>query len=155
LAGGSLAAVGVNFFKGRLKASGIGLHYFRPLPPIRGAEGTATFDTTHFVADFSSGGVGNLAIKGAHLEITGLDKSQQIIAIEGDADGPVKDALQLLDDPSLGFPRKVGINPTESDGTAQTHLTFRFPAIKVLPFEKMQLTAASQIANGRLGHVFL
>src|SRR5439155_23517436 len=80
---------------------------------------------------------------------------QQSVAVEGDVDGPVKDALLLLDNPRLGFAKKVGIEVADSDGMAQTHLTFRFPAIKELPFERVQLTAAAKIENGRLGHVFL
>ncbi len=154
-AGGDLAAPSVRLFGGTLKASGIGLHYLRPLPPIRGAEGTATFDASQFVADFASGGVGNLALERGHLVISGLDKAEQIIDVEGDVQGPLKDALLLLDNPRLGYPKKVGINAAESDGTTQTHLTFRFPAIKELAFEQVQLTAASKIEGARLGGIFL
>ena len=154
-AGGDLAAPTVHLFGGKLRASGIGLHYLRPLPPIRGAEGTAMFDTGKFVADFTSGGVGNLALERGHLVISGLDKVEQIIDVEGDVQGPLKDALLLLDSPRLGYPKKVGINAVESEGTTQTHLTFRFPAIKELAFEQIQLTAASKIGNARLGGVFL
>jgi hypothetical protein len=154
-AGGDLAAPTVRHFGGKLKASGIGLHYLRPLPPIRGAEGTARFDGTQFVADFASGGVGNIALKRGHLVISGLDKAQQIIDVEGDVEGPLRDALLLLDNPRLGYPKKVGIKAAESEGTTQTHLTFRFPAIKELPFERVQLTATSKIANARLGGIFL
>ncbi len=154
-AGGDLGAASLRAFGGKLKASGIGLHYLRPLPPIRGAEGTATFDASQFVADFASGGVGNLALQRGHLVISGLDKVAQIIAVEGDVKGPLKDALLLLDNPRLGYPRRVGIKAAESDGTTQTHLTFRFPAIKELAFEQVQLTAASKIEGARLGGIFL
>jgi hypothetical protein len=155
LLGGDAAAVSVRSFAGKLKANGLSIHYLPPLPPLRGVNGTASFDTTKFVADFGSGGVGNLALKKGHLEITGLDKPDQVIDVAGDVDGPVKDALQLLDNPRLGFPKKVGIDPADSAGTAQTHLTFRFPAIKYLPFEKVQLTADAKIADARLGKIFL
>jgi hypothetical protein len=153
-AGGDLDSPTVLAFGGKLKATGVGLHYLRPLPPIRGANGIASFDATKFVADFSSGGVGSLAIKRAHLTISGLDTADQIIDVEGDVHGPLREALQLLDNPRLGYARKVGINPAESDGTVSTHLAFRFPAKKYLPFEKVQLTAAAKIDNAKLGGAF-
>ncbi len=154
-AGGDFAAPDLLGFGGKLKASGLQLHYLRPLPPIRGINGTATFDASRFVADFGSGGTGNLALKRGHLVITGLDKVEQIIDVEGDVEGPVRDALMLLDNPRLGFPKKVGIKAADSSGVTQTHLTFRFPAIKVLPFERVQLTATSKIENASLGAIFL
>jgi Protein of unknown function/AsmA-like C-terminal region len=154
-AGGDFGAPNLRVFGGKLKATGLELYYLAPLPPMRGVDGTATFDAGQFVADFGSGGVGKLALKRGHLVISGLDKVEQIIAVEGDVEGPVHDALVLLDNPRLGFPRKVGIDPATSGGVTQTHLTFRFPAIKVLPFEKVQLTAKSKIENASLGHIFL
>lgn len=155
LLGGDTAAISVRSFAGKLAANGLSIHYFPPLPPLRGVNGTASFDTGKFVADFGSGGVGNLALKKGHLEITGLDQPNQIINIVGDVEGPVKDALLLLDNPRLGLPKKVGIDPTTSAGSAQTHLTFRFPAIDNLPFERVQLGAEAKIVNARLGKIFL
>jgi hypothetical protein len=154
-AGGEFASPSVRILKGKLKASGIGLHYLRPLPPIRGAEGTATFDATQFVADFASGGVDQLAIERGHLVISGLDKHEQIIDVAGDVKGPLKSVLLLLDNPRLGYPKKVGIDPAESAGTTETHLEFRFPAINNLAFERVQMTAAAKIQGARLGGVFL
>ena len=155
LLGGDTAAISVRSFAGKLTASGLSIHYFPPLPPLRGVNGTASFNTGKFIADFGSGGVGNLALKKGHLEITGLDQPNQIIDIGGDVDGPVKDALQLLDHAPLGFPKKVGINAADSAGSAQVHLTFRFPAINNLPFEKVQLGATAKVVNAKLGKIFL
>ncbi len=155
LIGGDPAAVAVRSFDGKLTASNLTIHYLEPLPPLRGVNGTATFDSSKFVADFGSGGVGNLALKKGHLEITGLDKNDQIIDVAGDVDGPVKDALLLLDNPRLGFPKKVGIDSADSGGQAATHLSFRFPAIKNIPFEKVQLGAQAKITDARLGKIFL
>jgi Protein of unknown function/AsmA-like C-terminal region len=153
-AGGDLDAPTVQGFGGKLRASGLGLHYLNPLPPIRGAQGTATFDANKFVADFASGGVGQLVIQRGHLAITALDQPDQIIAIEGDVAGPLKDALQLLDNQRLGYPHRIGIDPANSAGTVATHLRFRFPARKNLPFEQVDLAAKAKIADARLGAVF-
>jgi hypothetical protein len=154
-AGGDLDTPQVLAFGGKLKASGVGLNYFRPLPPIRGAAGEASFDATKFTADFTSGNVEKLLIRGGHLAITGLDKVDQIIAIEGDVEGPLRDALELLDHPRLGYMRKMGLNPADSGGSFATHLTFRLPASKHVRFEQIQLTAHAKIAQAELGGVFM
>src|SRR6185437_16980164 len=46
-------------------------------------------------------------------------------------------------------------NAADSAGSAQVHLTFRFPAINNLPFEKVQLGATAKIVNAKLGKIFL
>jgi hypothetical protein len=153
-AGGDLDAPTVQGFGGKLRATGLGLHYLKPLPPIRGAQGTATFDATKFVADFGAGGVGRLVIQRGHLAITGLDQPDQIIAVEGDVAGPFKDALQLLDNPRLGYPRRIGIDPANSAGAIATHLSFRFPARNKLPFDQVEMMAKAKIDDAKLGGVF-
>ena len=115
--GGDLDLPQVISFGGSLKAKDLGLYYFRPLPPIRGAKGTATFDATKFTADFSQGAVGKVVAKSGHLDITGLDKSDQDIAVEGEVEGPMKDVLQLLDHPPLGYPSKMSLDPATSGGS--------------------------------------
>ena len=129
-AGGDLDLPQVIAFGGSLKAKDLGLYYFRPLPPIRGAKGTATFDATKFTADFSSGAVGKVIAKSGHLAITGLDKVDQDIAVEGEVEGPMKDVLQLLDHPPLGYPSKMKLDPATSDLTSE-QLVQRSPGVDI------------------------
>jgi len=154
-AGGDFDVPEVITFGGGLQADGVGLHYFRPLPPIRGASGRASFDATKFEADFAAGGVGNLLIHAGHLAITELDKTEQLIAIEGDVDGPLREALQLLDHPPLKYAAKMNLDPAASAGSASTHLSLHLPAAKNLKFEEVQIAAHARIAQARLGGIFL
>ena len=154
-AGGSFDNPQVLALGGDMKARNVGLHYFRPLPPIRGADGTARFDATKFLVDFTSGGVNGLQIRQGNLAITGLEKTDQLIAVKGDVDGPLKDALQLLDHPRLGYPRKIGLDPAGSAGTASTHLTVQFAASKDLTFEQVRIGAHARIEQARLAGIFM
>ena len=154
-AGGNLDMATVTAFGGTLKASGIGLHYFRPLPPIRGAEGNATFDANKFEADFASGGVGKIGIRRGHLAITGLETDTQIVNVEGDVAGPFSDALRLLDNPRLGYASKLGINPAATDGSVATHLSFRFPAVNHMRPGDLHMAASARITNASIGGIVL
>jgi len=155
LAGGDLNDPTVNAFRGTLKATGVGVHYYRPLPPIRGADGTASFDANKFTADFSSGGVGRIGIRRGHLVISGLQAETQLIDVEGEVHGPLKDALQLLDNPPLGYARKLDLKPADTAGEVETHLIVHLPAANHLKHGEFRLTAASHITGGRLGAIVL
>jgi len=152
-AGGDLNDPTVNAFGGTLKATGVGVHFFRPLPPIRNADGTASFNADKFTADFASGGVGKIGIRRGHLVISGLQTENQLINIEGDVAGPLKDALQLLDDPPLGYAGKLGIKPADSAGIVETHLVVQLPAAKHLKHGEFRLKAASKLTGARLGAI--
>ena len=68
----------------------------------------------------------------------------------------MKDALQLLDNPRLGFPKKVGHRPRRQrrHGPDPSHLPLSRRS-RILPFEKVQLTADAKIEDARLGKIFL
>ncbi len=154
-AGGDLNDPTVSAFGGTLKATGVGVHYFRPLPPIRGADGVATFDADKFTADFSSGAVGKIGIRRGHLVISGLQTETQMIDVEGDVAGPLMDALILLDNPPLGYARKLDIRPSDTAGMVQTHLIVHLPASNHLKHGEFRLKAAARITGTRLGAIVL
>jgi hypothetical protein len=153
--GGNFDAAQILAFGGTMKANNLGLHYFRPMPPIRGAKGTAAFDATKFTADFTGATVGRITAKTGHLAITGLDKPDQIVAVEGDIDGPLRDALQLLDHAPLGYPSKMGLNPATAGGAVSTHLSLQLPARNHLKAGELKIAAHANIREGSLAKIFL
>ena len=154
-AGGDLDLPQVISFGGSLKAKDLGLYYFRPLPPIRGAKGTATFDATKFTADFSQAAVGKVVATSGHLAITDLDKNDQNIAVEGEVAGPMKDVLQLLDHPPLGYPSKMNLNPATSSGTVSAHLQVQLPAKNHIRDDELHISAHAKIQQAKFAGVFM
>ncbi len=154
-AGGDLDLPQVISYGGSLKAKDLGLYYFRPLPPIRGAKGTATFDATKFTADFSQAAVGKVVAKSGHLAITGLDKIDQDIAVEGEVEGPMKDVLQLLDHPPLGYPSKMKLDPATSGGSVSAHLQVQLPAKNHIRDDELHISAHAKIQQAKFAGVFM
>ncbi len=132
---------------GTMQASGLTVHYLRPLPPIMDGAATATFTEKQFAADIKSGGVGKIKITGGKLLITGLDVEDQDISVGGDLVAPLTDALTLLDNPRLGYPSKLGLKPADSSGDAKAHIQFDFPAAKNLTFAKVKLAVKATLDN--------
>jgi uncharacterized protein YhdP len=132
---------------GRFTVTGLTVHYLRPLPPIEGGSATAVITDKDFSAEISGGHVGAVTISGGQLTITGLDQVDQFISVGGDIASPVKDALQLLDDPFLGYPTKLGLRPEHGSGEANTHVQFDFPAEKDLSFDRVKIQVQSKLQN--------
>ncbi len=117
----------VESVKGLLKTSDLTVHYLRPMPPITKGVATAEFDAKTFSATITGGEVGNIKVKDGDLVITGLDVEDQFIKVGGDVEAPLKDALQLLDHPRLGYAKKLGIDPKTAGGDGHRKYPVRFP----------------------------
>ncbi len=140
---------------GRFDASGLIVHYLRPLAPIEGGAAKATITATDFSAAILGGHVGAIGIEGGQLRISGLDQEDQFISVGGVIVSPVLDALQLLDDPFLGYAGKLGIRPESGSGDAKAWLQFDFPAEKDLGFDKVKIQVLARLENLGLKQIAL
>ncbi len=132
---------------GLLKASDLTVQYMQPMPPITKGVATAEFDNKNFTAKITSGEVGNIKIKQGDLVINGLDVEDQFIKVGGDVAGPLRDALELLDHPRLGYAKKLGVNPKTSSGDAAASILFDFPAAKKLTFAQVKVKVDAEMHN--------
>lgn len=146
-------AAKVESVKGILKTSDMTVHYLRPMPPITKGVATAEFDAQNFRAKIVSGEVGNIKVKGGDLLITGLDVEDQFIKIGGDVAAPLKDALELLDHPRLGYAKKLGIDPKTAGGTATANILFDFPAAKKLTFAEVKVKVSAEMNDVKIAKI--
>lgn len=137
--------VKIETVKGMLKTSDMTVHYLRPMPPITKGVATAEFDAQTFRAKITGGEVGNIKIEDGNLAITGLDVEDQFINVGGDVAAPLKDALELLDHPRLGYAKKLGIDPETAGGAATANILFDFPAAKKLTFAEVKVKVAAEM----------
>lgn len=135
---------------GKLVAKGLTVNYLDPLPPITGADGTASFTEQGFTADFGAAQIEGIAIEGGRVEITDFQKDDQFVRISGTARASLADALAFLDSPRLGYAKKLGFDPAGAQGTTTTELSFAFPAVKGLQFEQVEVTANSNIRSAAI-----
>jgi len=139
--------VQVEKLEGTFKADQLTVHYLRPMPPIEDGVATAKFDAKQFTADIQGGHVGKIAITKGDLLITGLDVEDQFIKVGGDLASPMRDALELLDHPRLGYASKLGLEPELSSGDVATRLDFDFPAAKDLGFNDVKINVTADMKN--------
>ncbi len=135
----------VEAVNGKLKTSDLTVNYLRPMPPITKGSATAEFDAKTFTAKITGGEVGNIKVTNGDLVITGLDVEDQFIKVGGDVTAPMKDALELLDHPRLGYAKKLGIDPATTGGTAKANIFFDFPAAKKLSFAQVKVKVKAEM----------
>jgi len=153
--GGDTGATVVDEMTGTIVADGLTVHYLDPLPVVEDGVGKAHFTQKDFVAEFSGGHVQDIQIDGGTVDISHLDEHEQIIDIDGRLRGPLAAAVTLLDNPRLGYVKKLGLTAAGVRGTAKASLSFSFPAIHDLSFDQVKLTATADISDAHLDKAML
>src|SRR5262249_58455371 len=87
--------------------------------------------------------------------ISGMRDPDQIIDIEGKLHGQLAEALAILDNPRLGYAKKLGIDPEAVGGTVAATLTFNLPAKKGLTFDQIKIGATADIADAAIKNAML
>ncbi|WP_282606279.1 AsmA-like C-terminal domain-containing protein [Pelagibius sp. Alg239-R121] len=149
-----LEAVVVHSVKGSMKYRGLDIHFLRPMPPISGVHGTASFDASGMHFQPAGGRLGDLIVHPTDVRIEGFDRDgPETMAIRSLVTGPVRDALLLLNHERLKLIDNLGINPEDTGGSATTELSFDFPLIAALDFDDIVLSAKAQVQDAAVKQV--
>lgn len=142
---------------GTLRAANISVQYLGKLPPVDGVNGTLTYTHTDgtLAMALQNGKVRgtNLVVPSGTLAISGLKASDQHMALKLDIQGPVPDALTLLDQPPLGFMKRFGIDPKQSQGQTQINLALGFPLVNALKVDQLAVTADAVLSQAGLKNI--
>jgi hypothetical protein len=142
---GDFAAVELEALSGGYEFRDLEVHYRRPMPPVAGVSGSATFDRQRMSFDPKSGRLGDLEIRTADIEILDFDKDEQDIDIQLTVAGPLDSALALLDHESLRLVSDLGIDPAGTAGEAVVRPRFRFPLIRDVTNDQLEITAEADL----------
>lgn len=149
-----LEAVEIHSVTGSLKYSGLDIHFLRPMPPITEVEGTANFDAAGMHFQPTGGRLGELEVQPSDIKIGGFDRDgPESMSIRSRVEGPVRDALLLLNHERLKLIDNLGIEPEDTGGTATTDLSFDFPLIAALSFDDVELSADAKVQDASVRQV--
>lgn len=155
LPGGDPSAAEIEQLVGTVEGTGITVHYLDPLPPVEGVAGVAQITQAGFTADISAGHVGGVEVDSGKLQISGFQEPDQIIDVEGKLRGSLSEALTILDNPRLGYAKKLGITPEGAAGDTTATLAFTFPAKKGLSFDQVKVAATAEIKGAAVDKAML
>jgi hypothetical protein len=132
---------------GAFDYTGMEVHYFPALPPIRSIAGHATFDASRMTLSIDSGLLGDLNLSKGTVVLSDLDKGETQIDIGISAAGQAKTLLSILDMPPLGYAHDLGLAPEGVGGDIDLRANFAFPAIKSLLFRQIALGVKGSLSG--------
>ncbi len=142
---------------GTIAVSGANIHYFGELPPVQDANADIVYDTKSMTIAMTGGHAKDFAIKDGTIVLSGFDAPDQAITIDLDLAGPVASALDIINQPPLGYASKVQIVPGNVGGTAETHLKMAFPLLDSLKVDDLGLVSRSLLHDvlipNAIGHM--
>ncbi|MBF0561121.1 MAG: AsmA-like C-terminal domain-containing protein [Alphaproteobacteria bacterium] len=140
---------------GLLAVKGATVDYLTPMPRLRDVDGRVMFAPDRVDVLAVAGGVYGLKLTEAKVAVLGLDKPVQSADIDLAVEGPVTDALRLIDNNPLNYASKLGINPSQTGGKAEAHIKLMFPLRSSLPLDKVIVSTDAMLKGFSLkGAVF-
>jgi hypothetical protein len=133
---------------GQIDFEGVETHYFRPLPPVLEAHGTATFDATRMDITVRGGHLGALVVEAAYIDLVNLDQDTGERAdVEVAVRGPAREAMELIDREPLGYPSEIGLVAGQTDGTFGARLSLEIPLLKTVKMEDVGIAVAANLKD--------
>ncbi|WP_161957269.1 DUF3971 domain-containing protein [Aestuariivirga litoralis] len=134
---------------------GVTTGYFKNLPPLINASGTATLKDDDFSLTIDGGDV--VLPSGAKGRLAhGTMLSKDILAVETrsefelDIAAGAQALIEYLDQPDLNLIRHTGLDTSKLEGDATMKVHLAFPMIKPLPPERIEMKAAARLVNAAL-----
>jgi hypothetical protein len=152
---GDLDALALTDLSGGFSYEGLEVHYLRPMPPVKGISGSASFTPESLRLSAEGGELDGIGVSQGSIDITGLQEVDHYITIEHRAQGAVPGILELLDHPRLGLISRLGLSKVGAAGQAEGLLFFRFPLINDLSLEELELRADADLTGAALDQVVL
>jgi uncharacterized protein YhdP len=132
----------------------LSVRYLESMPPVLGVGGRATFTGQRMDFQVQSGHVGDLVVDHGSVVITGIGipgREATQLEVMTQVRGPVAQALDLIDQPPLGFASELGIEPAAAGGQVTTDLRIGMPLHReVFEPSEVRVKAEAAIADGAL-----
>lgn len=135
----------VDHLAGTLAYSGIAIDYFKPLPPARDIDGSAVFDRSTLTFTPTGGRLEGIKVTGGTVRLYQLDTNDEQLALNLTAQGPLQDALLVLDHEPLHYARALAIDPHTVAGRFTADLKFGFPLVHDLTLDQVDFGAAATL----------
>jgi hypothetical protein len=139
--------VRLDSFAGTLEYRGLTIQYFNQLPPLRGVDGTGSFDRAHLDLFPTAGAINGVQLTGGVAKLSKLDTHDEQIAIDALVRGPARNILEVLDSEPLHYAQRLKIAPAAVAGEAEGHVVFSFPLKHDLSLNEVEFGARARLSG--------
>ena len=151
---GAPKPVDVTRFDGTGSYHNLTIEYFPPLEPVRGVNGTVSFDRKHMDFAPTSGHVLDGRATAATIKLYNLDTNDEMGDIDVSLTGPLRDALKVLDTKPLEYAKALGLDAEHARGNFTAHVFFRLPLKHDLDFDEVEYRTEAQLSDVAIPHAF-
>lgn len=121
------------------------VNYLTPMPHVVGVNGEGKFNRSRVDITTSGGEVGQLRLGDSAIALTALDTDNETAELHVSINGPLRDALELLDGPPFGYLQKIGLKPSDFSGDMTDQLNLTLPLKKDLKTDQLDLGDTAEI----------
>jgi len=146
-ASGNLDDIEITSLAGSMDIKGVSVDYLPPMPKARNASGVGVFDMTGLTITINSGEAAGVSVRRGTAKLYDFDTAQEKADIDLSLAGPLPKVLALIDKPPLGYAKEMGLDPTETRGTASGNVRLRFPLLADLPLDALRVSAKAKLEN--------
>ena len=147
----------VTALSGTAEARDVTVHWLRPIPPVEGADGVATFSLSEVSIQarngrqmLPGGRSGTLEVREATIRFFNFDQRPGNAEIGIRAAGPLPELFTLLRHPRLKLFERRRLELDAAGGAVETQLQIAFPLWKKVPMEALRIDATGRITDARL-----
>jgi hypothetical protein len=158
-AGGHAAAAGpeVTALSGTAEATGVTVHWLRPIPPAERASATARFGLEAVVLQLHGGRQAGLELReGSSIRFAFPPGDAPPTAeMQLQIQGPAADTLALVRHPRLKLFERRPMPIREASGRVDARLSLNFPLLDDLPVEELRVRSTAKITQLRVPNLLL
>lgn len=147
LAGTPDGGLTANRLDGRMRITGTTIDYLEGMPPVTGVTGNMTIDATRFDVAVETGMSNGLTVSGGTISLYDLHTDIEKADIRLDITGPARNAVGLIDNPTLSFASAVGLSAERVRGASEIDFQILFPLKKDLSWDEVQVKAKASVAD--------
>jgi len=131
------------------------VEYLTGLPLAEVARARGRFDAVDLHLEIQSARVGDVAVGAGTIDLTELDRADEIGRIAVSISGPLEESLRIMALPRLGFTQQLAIDPDHVSGQVVAEMTISLPLLEDISLEQMEIGATAELDNVTLAAAML
>jgi uncharacterized protein YhdP len=138
-AGHGFGDLSIDTLNGAMTVEDATVRYMPEMPVLQHANASINFDSDAFTIGISGGSAADLAVPEGKVVLSGLSKVQQQADISAHIAGSLTDILRFIDNPPLGYTRKLKIDPAAVKGDGVVDLALHFPLVENISLDLLKV----------------
>ena len=134
---------------GEISVHGVRVRYLDEMTPIQDFAGTVKLYPDRVLITGNKGNLNQIKLKNATVDLTDLQNDISHAKIILSAEGPVRDAMNLIAEKPLEFPQMFDLDVSKTGGQASVDLDLSFPLIDDLKTTDVLVNVQSKITDGQ------